>query len=632
MKAAVSFAPGLQVMAKGRSYHIHRICDLESALVIDAESGATTSLPLTELQPFAAEGGPESAVLRPATTIAADLSQISDHDWAIARTRYEAIAPLLGNSRNTPEKVSVRATETERHCATLYRWLDLYMKDGTLAALLPAKRGASPGQKRLSQEVEQVISTFLKKRFLSKQRVKAAKVAREIIAYCKTHELAPPDATTIRRRINALPESTKILAREGAKATRQRFAPVQGSFPGADAPLRVVQIDHTPVDLELVDDIHRRPIGKPWITLAIDVYSRMVAGFSVSFDPPSSLSVGLCLTHAIVPKERWLAKYELASTWPVWGFMDAIHCDNAKEFHGAMLQKACENYGIDLLFRPVQRPHYGGHIERLLGTFASEIHSLPGTTFSNPEERGSYDSEGNAALTLLEFEKWLAIQIVDVYHRRPHSELGLPPVLKYEKGILGDETHPGRGLPARCADETKLRLDFLPYFERTVQRSGFSIDEIHYFSDVLRRWIDARDPADRARKRSFIVRRDPRDISVVYFFDPEVQQYFRIPYRDRSRPAMSIWELRQIRNKLRGEGHFSADEHLIFAAYDRLRAIEEQAVRTTKALRRKQQRQRSHANFERPLLSGARASTHLDALALESAEDIRPFDEIEVLS
>ncbi len=59
--------------------------------------------------------------------------------------------------------------------------------------------------------------------------------------------------------------------------------------------------------------------------------------------------------------------------------------------------------------------------------------------------------------------------------------------------------------------------DFLPFFERTVQRSGISLDEMHYFADVLRRWINARDPEDPTRKRQFIVRRDPRDISVVYF-------------------------------------------------------------------------------------------------------------------
>jgi len=177
-----------------------------------------------------------------------------------------------------------------------------------------------------------------------------------------------------------------------------------------------VQIDHTPVDLVLVDDVHRRPVGRPWITLAIDVYSRMVAGFYVSFDPPGAMSVGLCLAHAILPKETWLTKHDVTTSWPVWGVMNAVHADNGKEFHSRMLKTACENYDIDLQWRPVARPHYGGHIERLLGTFSQDIHALPGTTFSHPTARGTYDSDKTSALTLSEFERWLAIYIVEVYH------------------------------------------------------------------------------------------------------------------------------------------------------------------------------------------------------------------------
>lgn len=88
--------------------------------------------------------------------------------------------------------------------------------------------------------------------------------------------------------------------------------------------------------------------------------------------------------------------------------------DNAKEFRGNMLQRACLEYGIDIEWRPVARPNFGGHIERLLGTFAKEIHSLPGTTFSNTRKRDDYDSEGKAVFTLTEFEEWLVTFVVNV--------------------------------------------------------------------------------------------------------------------------------------------------------------------------------------------------------------------------
>jgi putative transposase len=211
----------------------------------------------------------------------------------------------------------------------------------------------------------------------------------------------------------------------------------------------VVQIDHTPVDLILVDDLHRRPVGRPWITVAINVFSRMIAGFYVSFDPPGAIAVGLCLAHAILPKETWLAKHEIATSRPVWGLMHVVHADNAKEFHSRMLQRACNNYGIHLHWRPVAHPHYGGHIERLLGTFNHDIHALPGTTFSNPAERGTYEAEQKAALTLSEFERWLTIYIMEIYHQRVHRALGTPPIARYTAGSFGTADRPGHGLPDR---------------------------------------------------------------------------------------------------------------------------------------------------------------------------------------
>ena len=201
-----------------------------------------------------------------------------------------------------------------------------------------------------------------------------------------------------------------------------------------------------------------------------------------------------------------------------------------------MLRRACENYGIDLHWRPVAQPHYGGHIERLLGTFNHDIHALPGTTFSNPAERGTYDADQKAALTLAEFERWLALYITEIYHQRVHRELGTPPITRYTEGIFGTGERPGCGLPDRLLDEARLRLDLMPYEERTVQRSGITIDEICYYDDVLRPWIRvATDPMGR-RPWKFIVRRDPRDISTVYFYDPDVHQYFAIPYRHTAHP------------------------------------------------------------------------------------------------
>jgi putative transposase len=193
----------------------------------------------------------------------------------------------------------------------------------------------------------------------------------------------------------------------------------------------------------------------------------------------------------------------------------------------------------------------------------------------------------NSALTISELELWLARYIVEIYHQTPHSGLdGRTPIRVYEEGIVRT------GLPELCLTEEQLRLDFMPLEQRAVTVNGIVVDNISYFHDVLRPWINAQEKD--GRRRRFAVRRDPRDISTVHFFDPELKQYFAIPYRDTSHPPMSVWELREIRRRLREEGRDSANEDVVFRAYEQMRTIEETAVNKTKQMRRNIERRNSH--------------------------------------
>ena len=624
MSERVVLKPGTEVQVGAHLCRIHQVLDLETVLIQDSQSGEVKRLKVDELAPVA----PPTHTGRPTDEV--ELVEVSEQAWHIAQQRLSAIRPLLTLTRTTRAQAAECAQLAGVGTATIYRWLKRYQQGGQLSALLPWERPGGRGQSRLDPDVEAIIQATIGEVYLSKQKPSAQHVCREVIRRCRNAGLAPPHANTVRYRIRQLPPRVQLHHREGAKTAAEKYAPLQGQFPGADWPLAVVQIDHTPVDLILVDDIHRRPVGRPWITLAIDVFSRVVTGLYVSFDPPSAMSVGLCLAHAILPKETWLARHDVTTSWPVWGVMNVVHADNAKEFHSRMLKKACENYDIDLQWRPVAQPHYGGHIERLLGAFNRDIQALPGSTYSNPKARGAYDSDNMSALTLSEFERWLAIYIVEVYHQRLHRELVTTPIQRYEEGMFGTAEHPGHGLPDRLLDETRLRLDLMPYEERTVQRHGLVIDEIQYYDDVLRPWINAGDPDDSRgkRKRKFIVRRDPRDISIVYFFDPELKQYFSIPYRNTAYPPISVWELREARRKLKEEGLKAVNEDLIFKAYNRLRALEDEANQETRKARRSAQRRRRHQQSERPVL-GNPVEQH--DFPVDNLDEIKPFDEIEVL-
>jgi putative transposase len=155
------------------------------------------------------------------------------------------------------------------------------------------------------------------------------------------------------------------------------------------------------------------------------------------------------------------------------------------------------------------------------------------------------------------------------------------------------------------------------------------VDEVHYYSDVLRRYVNAKEPGQTRKKRKFTFRRDPRDISTLYFYDPDVKDYFRIPYRDTARSPMSIWEFREARRRLEKEGVKEINEGLIFRSYEQMRAIEAQASKETKHVRRKKQQRQHHKQIYRPkenARTGTEPNEGDDAFPI-----VQPFAELEEL-
>lgn len=557
------------------------------------------------------------------------IDAIADEDWQIAQQRLEIIQPLVHKQGRTTQDVQDVADQHELHINTIYKWLRLYEADSSLMVLSPKKR-SDAGRKKLSAEVETIIDQCIEVEYLTKQKKSVAAVHKIVRLECRNAGLDAPHINTVRNRIKSLSDDLKIRRRMSEQQIHSALHMNQGEFPHADYPLAVIQIDHTPVDLILVDDMYRLPIERPWVTMAIDVYSRMVVGFYISFERPSALSVGMCLSNAILPKDKLLAEYEIDASWPCWGVPRTVHADNAKEFRGNMLQKASQEYRFSIEWRPVAKPHFGGHIERLLGTFAKEIHALPGTTFSNTSQRRGYDSEKKSAMTLKEFEHWLMVLITQSYHHKLHAGIKTTPYKKFEQGILGTKESKGVGLPRKIEDEETLRINFLPYVERTVQDYGVRIDDIYYYSDVLRVWVNATVEGRSKLKRKFICRRDPRDISTIWFFDPQLKCYFPISYRNTSYPSMTIWELKKIQKKLKEEGEEHINEDMIFKALEKMREIEQKAVIKTKKSRRAVQR-RKHAeeNSIAPQFPSTSESNYQQEIHEDDGDDdIEPFDEM----
>lgn len=126
-----------------------------------------------------------------------------------------------------------------------------------------------------------------------------------------------------------------------------------------------------------------------------------------------------------------------------------------------------------------------------------------------------------------------------------------------------------------------------------MQTFGVTIDGMRYYAEALRPWIGSKD-LETGKKLDLLFRRDPRDISSIWFFDPDIKQYFKIPFADQAIPPMSIWEYQQAREKLKREGIDSVNEHQVLRSITELRAQVDEAKEKSKKARRQAQRRKEH--------------------------------------
>ena len=251
---------------------------------------------------------------------------------------------------------------------------------------------------------------------------------------CRREGINPPAANTVRARVRRVRADKAARAREGAgSAAARRLTSAAGRTPPAERPMAVLQIDHTQVDLILVDETWRKPVGRPWLSMAIDVHSRCIAGLHLSYEAPSATVAGLCLAHAALDKASYLRGLDIEADWPCQGLPGEVFVDNGSEFHSAAFERGCQQHGIALRFRPPGAPHWGGIVERLVGTVMAMVHELPGTTFSNPGERGDYDSDAASCLTLAELERWLVLAVTGPYHHAVHGGVNEPPLARWRR-------------------------------------------------------------------------------------------------------------------------------------------------------------------------------------------------------
>lgn len=463
----------------------------------------------------------------------------------------------LNEHKNLTQGEKVRL-KPKPSVSSLIRWVNRYIKSGEDArAFIPATKARGNRErkfsgprssneetnnvdgiarkqrkvqvKRQAERVGEIVNEAIDEVYMSEQRFSVqdvydrviVKIADENEMRVTDDQLPVPHRSSIYDVVNKLDDYDVLEARYGVKIAEEKYkAFSRGMRPSM--PLERVEADHTKIDMFVIDPIMMLPIGRPILTWLVCVYTKMILGFYISFNPYGSLAIMECLKHAIRPKTYVRGKYpSIRRAWNTYGVMNKLVLDNAPEFWGRHLEDACRQFGINIQYGQKGCAWYRPTIERSFRTYNTGlIHRQPGTTFSNVFDRADYDPRKNALITLDTLDEITHKFIIDYLQFRPHRGINDIPALRWEKGI--QQWPPS--LPAKAAD-----LDIvLGYIEhRKIHHYGIEIDSIFYNDEDL--------SALRSQCNSnskFAIKLNPNDLSVIYVYDKKHDRYLPVPATD----------------------------------------------------------------------------------------------------
>ncbi len=255
-------------------------------------------------------------------------------------------------------------------------------------------------------------------------------------------------------------------------------------------------IDHTPVDVILLNAKGELVNRRIWLTVMKDAYSRFIPAWYFSFRAPSRVSCMMVVRECIRRHGR------LPRT---------IIVDNGSEFHSHFFRRLVIGLNSELLYRPPHMPRHGSISERFFRTVNDGLfHNIPGNTqqLKDPRSMGRDVDPRRLAVETFEtlyeqFEHW----VLNVYHHRPHQGLGATPNQVFRdsctrtgillrNSVLADQ---------RFLCESAIEVDGLT---RVLHTNWVVVNNIRYKSNEIR------NPKYAGRKVE--IRWDPEDIRVVY--------------------------------------------------------------------------------------------------------------------
>lgn len=488
--------PGELVVAKGKLAKVQQIFSPKNIRVIVSASGEALMVSMRDIERIDLNAG----ITPDNNDTVWDINNYTEDALLLAAARFNVIKQWKAGEVTTSQ-ACVLLNSSRSYFFKMARSYDESI--GPLSLVLQ-RRGVKKGITRLDEAVEVIIDNATHKVFDSRA-ASYSKVWVEVDVACKEQGLPCPCKDTVLRRVRLiLSEKNRVKIQQGADAAAQLFSARPGKKI-VERPLQWVQMDHTLVDEMLLADDRINVIGRPWWTVVMDLRTRVILGYYLSLHVPSTVSVACAFSQSILPKAGFVKSVGLdLADYPYYGKPEVLHMDNAAEFTSPKFMAGCNTFGIHPEYRPIGKKHYGGHVERLIGTFmTTKVHFLKGTTMSNSVARRKLDSEKNATMTFSEFTRWFAREVV-VYHSTVHSELKISP-----RQAWVDYYAPNGGIPypSKLSDIEQLKLWFMPQESRNVNPDGIKLHGQTYWDPVLNQFVGT---------KSAIVKFDPFNMNEVW--------------------------------------------------------------------------------------------------------------------
>ena len=300
---------------------------------------------------------------------------------------------------------------------------------------------------RLSEEVHDIIATCINEHYLQPTRPSLQHLTRIIrgkiielnSGQYRTRPLQIPSYGTVCAAVDRVDDFHLTSRREGvyiASKENKRGRPIEyeqriGARVEADTQLLDIMVYHEQFGIAL----------RPYLTALIDVASRCVIGWDISFSHPSAPKTLRALCQAMVASPDVETR----------AVPEKLIVDNGKEFVNTNMVALSKDMSILYRQASPREPDQKAFVERVFHTFNQQFfHALPGTTKSSPAHRGDYDSGSEAAINIFDLRRLFGQYLSEVYHYGKHSTLGCSPIEKWREL--------GRQVPPHTLTEEEVRF------------------------------------------------------------------------------------------------------------------------------------------------------------------------------